>query len=245
MIEYWFWEIILLLLHILGSRFCYDCTPILRNRQILLPIAHWFWRTRQSLLPIAHQFWRNRQILLPIAHCDWSKQVLLWYPQQILLLSIATFSTIGSVCILKLLSLLGSTRSWGQGIGEELDNGSMGVFIVWRRSNVISIQESCHTMPQKLAVTIWPSVIQCLQECGRSIYDAHLGSRKCICDLWVDGEEPWPSTCVRAPVTVKQTHHITNKIVAEQIIVHCRQSFWFQQENSNRSSFLHQAREQL
>ncbi len=154
----------------LTNRFCYDWILILGNRFCCYctfweadstAIAHQFWETDRfccqlrtdfgetdkTCCQLHTNFGESRQLLLPIAHCDWSKQILLWSPQQILLLSIATFSTIGSVCILELLSLLDSASSWGQGTHEELDNGSMGVFIVRRRSDVISIQESCHTMP--------------------------------------------------------------------------------------------------
>ncbi len=96
-------------------------------------------------------------------------------------LSITSFSTVGSVCILELESLLGSTSSGSQGIGEEFNDGSVRVFIA--RGLLISVQESCHTMAQKLAVPIWSSIIQCLQECGGSIHYGNLGSWECICDF--------------------------------------------------------------
>lgn len=96
-------------------------------------------------------------------------------------LSITSFSTVGSVCILELESLLGSTSSGSQGIGEEFNDSSVRVFIAG--GLLISVQESCHTMAQKLAVPIWSSIIQCLQECGGSIHYGNLGSWECICDF--------------------------------------------------------------
>jgi hypothetical protein len=53
---------------------------------------------------------------------------------------------------------------------------------------------------------------------GHSKHDLHLGSKKSISDLWVDGEKPWPSCCVWALVATKQIHHIINKMVVDQII---------------------------